>query len=1035
MAQSRQTPNQDRSRVTSAALTLCLVMGCSNSTGPITSAATDTVANTAAAGPAVENKLKTTNHTTNHQTITFSEGTNMAVARNPRTGDYLLSLQGSLFALPSTGGTAAALTDYFQDAREPQVAPDGNSAIYHGYANGSWDLFELQLADNTIKTLTKSPFDDREPVWSPDGKSIAFSSDRSGSYDIWLLHLADGSLNQITHTQQDDYSPSFAADGQTLYFARNLQRAESELRRHSMATAEGTTVLREAGVISGVSASPYSDYVAYQLMRRDRAGHAHTELKLITPPERGGDDAFVLSRPGDDVFPFRATWNPTGLSAAINGRLWTFAKIEERSAQRFRSPPTEIPFTASVKLQREAWTRKQRDYSTLSTPALGIVAPALSHGGGRVAFTALGDLWQWNLVSDELVQLTDDRFAEASPAYQPNGQNIAFVSDRSGAPQLWLHNLADGTQRLLDDKITAASFPSWSPDGQHLAYFGSLQENPLGGQLMLANVQTGTSRRIGLPTPAQPLSWSQDSKHLAVAVLAPYSRKYREGVYELMIFDTAGKETNRINLQPHRSPLDVRLTPDGKGVGYVQGGQLWYQPIDAGFNKQGPARKIGDTLADMPAWSGNGREVLALSGDRLRRFEVASGTAIANHIVPLNYARDVHNSSWTLRTGRLFDGSQSTYRRNLDIVIRNNRIERITPHDNNNPQPVIDVTDYAVMPGLFEMHAHMGMLSEAQGRSWLAWGITSVRDPGSSPYLAKERQETWDSGRRPGPRSHITGYLSDGTRVFYPIAEGLDEETLQNALDRTKKLQLDFIKTYVRLPDSQQQQVVEFAHANGMPVSSHELFPAAAIGTDHVEHIGGTSRRGYQPKVSTLGHSYNDVVELLVGSGMGITPTLVLPAWAVIFAEDKDLFATAQFERFYGPAALKSYEGLARRFGDGAKSYHRANAALLQQLVKRDALLVTGTDSPFVPYGPGLHAELRLYERAGLKPWQVLRAATAKSAQAAGVGAELGQIAQGMLADLVVVKGDPLKTLKDADNVILTVKGGRRFELAELLRK
>jgi len=78
-------------------------------------------------------------------------------------------------------------------------------------------------------------------------------------------------------------------------------------------------------------------------------------------------------------------------------------------------------------------------------------------------------------------------------------------------------------------------------------------------------------------------------------------------------------------------------------------------------------------------------------------------------------------------------------------------------------------------------------------------------------------------------------------------------------------------------------------------------------------------------------------------------------------------------------------------------------------------------------------AELRLYERAGLQPWQVLRAATAKAAEAAGVGKELGRIAPGMLADLVVIDGDPLATIKDADNVVLTIKGGRQFPLDTLL--
>ena len=706
----------------------------------------------------------------------------MAATRNPVSGGYVLSLQGTLFELPATGGAATPITDYFQDAREPQIAPNGEGVVYQGYANGNWDLFHLNFATRQITTLTNDEFDDREPTWSPDGQTVAFSSDRSGNYDLWLLSVANGNLRQITRSTEDEHSPSFSADGKSLLFARHLQRTETQLLSIEIENADEDaktlSLAREPGVISGVSASPDARWVSYQLLRRDRAGRAHTELKLhslnpIGPIKKDtkpvSNTPGVVSNPGDDVFPFRAAWHSNGFSATVNGKLWTFALPAGQTLATLQKPQrTEVPFSASVTLNRPTWKRNQRDYSDNSKQALGIVAPALSHSGGRVAFTALGDLWQWNLVEDELTQLTDDPFAEATPVYAPDGKYIAYVSDKGGSPQLWLHDLTNGTQSLLDEKITGVSYPSWSPDGKYLAYFGSLRDNPLGGQLMLANFATRTSSSIGLPIPPQPLSWSQDSKHIAVAALAPYSRRYREGVYELLAFDLSGKQTRRIDLTPHRSPLDARLTPDGKGIGYVQGGQLMYQPIDADFSKQGPPRRLGDALADMPAWSGNGHEVLVLSGNKMNRYKVSSGELITTHSVPLDYTRDLHQGSWTLRTARLFDGNQSTYRKNLDIVIKDNKIDRITPHSNSNPQPVIDVTKHAVMPGLFEMHAHMGLPSATQGRTWLAWGITSVRDPGSNPYLAKERQETWDSGRRPGPRTHVTGYLADGTRVFYP---------------------------------------------------------------------------------------------------------------------------------------------------------------------------------------------------------------------------------------------------------------------------
>jgi imidazolonepropionase-like amidohydrolase len=110
-----------------------------------------------------------------------------------------------------------------------------------------------------------------------------------------------------------------------------------------------------------------------------------------------------------------------------------------------------------------------------------------------------------------------------------------------------------------------------------------------------------------------------------------------------------------------------------------------------------------------------------------------------------------------------------------------------------------------------------------------------------------------------------------------------------------------------------------------------------------------------------------------------------------------------------------------------------ANAELLRELAARDALMVSGTDSPFSPYGAGLHAELRLYALAGLTPQQVLRTATVQAAIAAGVENDLGTLQPGMLADMVIVDGDPLADIADADNVTLTIKNGRAYPLAELL--
>ena len=180
------------------------------------------------------------------------------------------------------------------------------------------------------------------------------------------------------------------------------------------------------------------------------------------------------------------------------------------------------------------------------------------------------------------------------------------------------------------------------------------------------------------------------------------------------------------------------------------------------------------------------------------------------------------------------------------------------------------------MPGLIESHAHLSKaLGEAQGRIFLSFGVTSVRNPAANAFEGQEEREAIESGVRVGPRVFTTGEPLDGTRIYYPGGVGLDGGARVDALlERATTLRFDLIKTYVRLPDLLQRRVIEAAHRAGMPVTSHEIYPAVAFGADGVEHIRGTSRRGFSPKNSDLRRTYQDVIQLLTASGMTLTPTI-----------------------------------------------------------------------------------------------------------------------------------------------------------------
>jgi len=100
--------------------------------------------------------------------------------------------------------------------------------------------------------------------------------------------------------------------------------------------------------------------------------------------------------------------------------------------------------------------------------------------------------------------------------------------------------------------------------------------------------------------------------------------------------------------------------------------------------------------------------------------------------------------------------------------------------------------------------------------------------------------------------------------------------------------------------------------------------------------------------------------------------------------------------------------------------------------------IIAGTDGPglgtLVP-GYGLHHELQLLVQSGLSPLQALRAATLTAAEALGKDSELGSIEPGKLADMVVVKADPLADIGNSSKIDLVIKGGRQYKPADLIKK
>ena len=957
----------------------------------------------------------------------------MAIALSPDKRTLILDLQGSLWSMPAAGGAAKRITDEYNDARQPSWSPDARRIAFQSYRDGTWRIATIAADGSGMKALTSGPFDAREPNWSPDGKSIAFSSDRSGNYDVWTLDVATGEVRQVTKDPGNDFFPAWSPDGREIAFVSTRTTSPGVYA----ITLDGKErfIAPADGQVGAPSWSPNGSQVLFSVVPGNGFTSTGTPRLMLNSRELAT---------GEDYFPFRAQW----LSAdeflyPADGR------IKRRSIAGGLKPP--VDFAATLTVAPASYAKKRRAFDAAAAqPVRGLIHPVVSPDGKQLAFAALGDLWIMP-IGGTPKRITDDAFVDADAAWSPDGTRLAFSSDRAGGMDVWIRDLKSGADRRVTTLPGADMAAAWSPDGKSIAFVSNVDFEQ--GEVFVVAADGGEPRRIldrsfGLGYP----SWSADGRFLVTAAFKPYSSRYREGMNYYSIVPAAGGAPRMVVPVEHK-PVGKRaadgpaLSPDGKQLAFVSNGYLHVMPVNASGDPAGPPRQITKELADSISWAGS-NQILYMATDHLKLVSVADGAA-RDVAVPLTWQRKVPSPSsrMVVHAGRLVDGVQQTARPDVDIIVEGHRIKSIEPHAAAlHTGTVVDASGLAVMPGLIEAHGHaLKEHGTTFGRVHLAYGITTVRSPGGVPYEALEEREAIESGRRVGPRLYLTGYLLDGWRPYYPMASTAPtEDVVDIEVERARRLDYDLIKTYVRLPDLLQKRAIEGAHRIGIATSSHEIFPAALSGTDSVEHTGATSRRGYSPKQSGTGRSYEDVIQIVAKSRMTLTPTAALGGFQAATAGDPSIMRDPRMTALQPPWVAAAASG-GRGGGRGGRGVApapdpRALHAFIQRSAKalKDFLdagvpLVAGVDSPLSPYGVSLHIELEAYVEAGFTPFQALKTATVNTAALLNAQADLGTIEPGKLADMVIVEGNPLTSIRDTAKVKKVIKNGEIFTVEELL--
>jgi Tol biopolymer transport system component len=961
--------------------------------------------------------------------VLINEGTNVNVTLSPDRKTIVMDLQEALWSLPIGGGIAKRLTGPFLEAARPDWSPKGDWIAFQSFQGGTFHIWLMKPDGSGVRQLTDGHGDDREPRFSPDGKQVAFSSDRGlkGSYDIWVADVATGKVTQRTSAPADEFEPAWSPDGAEIAFVSGAGLNANSIQAVN-AAGEMRTILKAApGTrVDSPSFSPDGARVAYS---ETAAG----KVFLKVAGEKVGTT--------DDVFPFPPVWlSANELLYTGNGKIFV---------STLGGDTRTINFQAKIEIDRASYKRRQPDFDSEKPHTVkGIVHPALSPDGNRIVFEALNQLWLASVSGGKPEALTNDQFFKQSPAWSPDGKQIAFASDKAGTADIYVLDLATKTERRITAMNDSAEVePVWSPDGSKIAFLN--QE----GATFLADLATGEVKRA-VPAanhPGRP-SFSGDGKALSMAVLRPYTGRYREGTN---LIETVELATGKITLTepaPYKSigtrGIDGPIySPDGSRMLYVMDGYLYVRPVDANGVPGGEARAINEELTDAPSWSGDGKRVLYLANGKLHMV-LSDGSAPPSAVpLDLTWHREKPVNRAILHAGRLWDGLGPNVRTDVDVTIVGRRIEKIEPHRDavHTGADVIDATDRTAIPGLWEAHNHgYGGLSgfgDRAGRIWLAYGFTELQSQGDGAYDGVEIKESFGAQARVGPRYFVGGEPIDGERGYYAGDHGVtNSKELQLELARAQALEYDNLKTYVRLPHELQAETVKFAHEKmGIWVGSHYGMPGVGFGMDVITHVSATSRWGYSYTRSTGGASYGDFRKLFAATNETVVSTPF--AASALYAEDPRILDDPRIATLNTPWEQRTMQaardqairgGGGGRGGGGVAGLQKEEETLLA-ILHSGGTVVLGTDSPL----PGLailnHLGLRAEVKYGFQPWEALQTATLLPARAFGYGKDLGSIEVGKLADLAIVEGNPLVEIKDTAKVERVLVDGRVYTIPQLL--
>lgn len=450
------------------------------------------------------------------------------------------------------------------------------------------------------------------------------------------------------------------------------------------------------------------------------------------------------------------------------------------------------------------------------------------------------------------------------------------------------------------------------------------------------------------------------------------------------------------------------------------------------------------------------REGYEAEEERLRNLAASYGAARYEDI----QSRFAHkyDAPVRIRNVRVFQPETLDMSAPVSVVVEGDRITAIEAADapGADGEVVIDGAGGSLIPGLWDMHGHMG---DDDALINVLAGVTSVRDMGNEIDVLEPLREKIESGVLAGPRISMSGFIEGVSETNNSTGElaATEEEAVDLVRMYADRGGYHQIKIYSSVKGEWVEAMAAEAHARGMRVAGHipafstpdEMIEAGYDEITHINQVMLSWVLGPEDDTRTLARitgmkkfvdfdltsdKAQRTMNLMVENDIVADPTTVIHEFGMLGRNGETRLGVRDYIDNMPVAVQRNAKVALLNVADDAEdvAYRAAYQKILETLSmmhERGIFLVPGTD---LGGGFNLHREVELFQEFGFTPAEALKRATYDMAGYMGFDEDLGSIEPGKLADFFLVPGDPTEDIKAIKTIALVSRGGTIYFPSEV---